>query len=298
MERNLQHFFGYLSAERGLAKSSISAYSSDLYDFVSHLHEHSIFSFQELTREDIIRYFSLCKNERGMETSSIARKMVSLKLFFRYLARERIIAEDITAVMDSPKLWRYLPGILTSREVEKILHVYPDSPKEPLDLRNRCIMECLYSCGFRVSECANLRFDDIHLHEHLVRILGKGSKERIVPIGNVAIQLIEKYLKFSRPVLASGKELTYLFLSHHGNRLDRERIWMIVKAAAREAGIQKNIHPHTLRHSFASHLLEHGADLRIIQEMLGHADIGTTQMYTHVEQSQLLEVFHKFHPRA
>ena len=298
MERILNHFSGYLAIERGLGENSVKAYRSDLLDFITYLRDdEKIIDLRQVEREHILRYLESRKN-CGMETSSLARRLVSIKVFFSYLARERIIPANITDVMESPKLWRILPDYLSGQEVIRLLDAYPDNAKDPLLLRNRCILEMLYSSGLRVSECADLKLGMLHFDEGTVRVLGKGSKERIVPVGSVARDLLERYRKQARPLLLKDASSAYVFLSRHGKRLDRERIWGIVKEAALLAGIQKNIHPHTLRHSFASHLLENGADLRVIQEMLGHADISTTQIYTHVDERQLLEVHHRFHPRA
>ena len=188
---------------------------------------------------------------------------------------------------------------MSAKETDALLNAFPSSAKDPLTFRNRTILETLYACGLRVSEAADLKLRSINFDDSVVRVLGKGSKERIVPIGRSALTLLRKYIAEIRPgfVEANPAEPS-LFVSHRGHRLDRERIWAIVKEAAELAGIKKNIHPHTLRHSFASHLLENGADLRIIQEMLGHADIATTQIYTHVDQRRLIAVHKKFHPRA
>ncbi len=298
MNQIIQHFLGYLTAERGLARNSVHAYAADLQDFSDFLLAHRCTSFADASRETILDYLEICRNDRGMEVSSIARRLIAIKILYRYLAREHLVPSDITGIMESPRLWHILPDFLTYDEVERLLAVYPPSAKDPLTLRNRCIIELLYSCGLRVSECVDLRTDSLKLDDKIVRVLGKGSKERIVPIGSVAIRLLNRYFTHARPVLAGGRQDTHLFLSNHGHKLDRERVWMIVKDAARIAGIIKNIHPHTLRHSFASHLLENGADLRVIQEMLGHADIATTQIYTHIEQNKLLATFRQFHPRS
>lgn len=297
MERILQHFLGYVSLERGLSVNSADAYGSDLHDFIGYLKENGIAGFTDVTRDTILDYLAFCK-ERGMESSTLARRLVAVKVFFRYLANERIIAQDITDVMDSPKLWRILPEFMSTQEVEALLNAYPVRSEDPLTFRNRCILELMYACGLRVSETADLRVGSINFDEKIVRACGKGSKERIVPIGHVAEDLIRRYLGTVRPMLLKNSSETALFLSNHGRKLDRIRIWGIVKQAADIAGIRKNIHPHTLRHSFASHLLENGADLRVIQEMLGHADISTTQIYTHIDQRRLLSVHKKFHPRA
>ena len=297
MERVLKHFLGYLALERGLAVNSTEAYRSDLLDFITFLREKQVANFMAVTRDMILDYLTDCK-ARGMESATLARRLVAIKVFFRYLFQERIIAQDITDVMDSPKLWRILPEFMSSPEVNVLLNAFSDHAKDPLEFRNRCILELMYACGLRVSETADLKVGDINFDENVVRAFGKGSKERIVPIGRTARELIKRYLESVRPVLLKDSSETALFLSNHGKKLDRIRIWGVVKLAAERADIHKNIHPHTLRHSFASHLLENGADLRVIQEMLGHADISTTQIYTHVDQQRLLAIHKKFHPRA
>lgn len=293
----LKHFGGYLSVERGLSENSVSAYLTDLRDFAEFLTAQQTNAFASVTRDDIISFLSECR-ERGLESSSIARRLVSIKVLFRYLFQENLIPNDITDVMDSPKLWRVLPDFLSPSEVESILKVFPVTGKDPLVFRNRVILEVMYACGLRVSETAGLRMGDILKGQNLLRVTGKGDKERIVPIGRTAEKLLMRYIDESRPKLAKSTEVQFVFLSRSGKRLDRERIWAIVKDAAKRAGVTKNIHPHTFRHSFASHLLENGADLRVIQEMLGHADISTTQIYTHVDQNRLISIHKKFHPRG
>ena len=297
MERVLKHFLGYAALERGLAVNSTHAYQSDLLDFIAFLKEKSISGFMAVTRDHILDYLSQCK-DKGMESTTLARRLVAIKVFFRYLFQERIIAQDITDVMDSPKMWRILPEFMSTQEVNALLNAFSTQAKDPLEFRNRCILELMYACGLRVSETANLTVGNINFDENVVRAFGKGSKERIVPIGRTARELIKRYLENVRPLLVRDSSETALFLSNHGRKLDRIRIWGVVKQAADIANIHKNIHPHTLRHSFASHMLENGADLRVIQEMLGHADISTTQIYTHVDQQRLLSIHKKFHPRA
>lgn len=297
MEKLLQHFCGYLTMERGLSRNSIAAYRCDLQDFIAFLGREGKRDFKEVTRDDIIDFLGEHK-ENGMEPTSLARRLVAIKVFFRYLYQEKFIPEEITSVMDSPKLWRILPEFMSSREVEALMNVYAVNAKDFLAIRNRAILEVMYACGLRVSEVASLKISSINMGDGVIRVLGKGAKERIVPVGHLALQAIRRYLTKSRPCLLKNPDETTLFLSHRGKILDRERIWAIIKEAALQAGITKNIHPHTLRHSFASHLLENGADLRVIQEMLGHADIATTQIYTHVDQRQLLAVHRKFHPRS
>ena len=297
MEKLLQHFCGYLTMERGLSRNSIAAYRCDLQDFIAFLGREGKRDFKEVTRDDIIDFLGEHK-ENGMEPTSLARRLVAIKVFFRYLYQEKFIPEEITSVMDSPKLWRILPEFMSSREVEALMNVYAVNAKDFLAIRNRAILEVMYACGLRVSEVASLKVSSINFDDGVIRVFGKGSKERIVPMGHLAVQALKRYLTKSRPYLLKSPDEPTLFLSNRGKVLDRERIWAIIKETARLAGIDKNIHPHTLRHSFASHLLENGADLRVIQEMLGHADIATTQIYTHVDQRQLLAVHRKFHPRA
>ena len=293
----LEHFSGFLVMEKGLSNNSVSAYISDLKSFVEYLNGNGILSFEKVKREVILDYLGVCR-EKGMESSSIARRLVSIKVLFRYLFQEKLIKTDITDVMDSPKLWRLLPDFLSSTEIDKMLRVFPANGKDPLVFRNRTILEVMYACGLRVSETAGLQLRGFLLDQDILRVTGKGDRERIVPIGKTASDLLRRYMDEIRPELLKSDNETTMFLSKTGRKLNRERIWAIVKEAAKLAGINKNIHPHTLRHSFASHLLENGADLRIIQEMLGHADISTTQIYTHVDEKRLLNVHKQFHPRG
>lgn len=298
-EKILEHFTGFLALEKGLSRNSVTAYKTDLLDFISWLGSSSGASFKDVSRPMILDYLAACK-EKGMEPTTLARRLVSIKVLFRYLFQERIITEDVTDVMDSPKLWKILPDFLSAAEVQKLIEIFPATGKDPLIFRNRTILEVMYACGLRVSETADIRIDSVYVTDEIIRVRGKGNKERIVPVGKVALKLITRYISEIRPQLAEGTAPgnPYLFLSQNGIRLDRERIWGIVKEAASLAGIKKNIHPHTLRHSFASHLLENGADLRVIQEMLGHADISTTQIYTHVDQNRLISIHKRFHPRG
>ncbi len=299
MESVLEHFSGFMTIEKGLSGNSVSAYLTDLRDFIRFLKEHGRNDFSAVTRADIQDFLSDCKS-RGLESSSMARRLVSIKMLFRYMFQEKLIMNDITDVMDSPKLWRLLPDMLSPAEVDSLLKAFPSTGKDALAFRNRTILEIMYSCGLRVSETAELKLASLHLSEEFIRVIGKGNKERIVPIGKPAMALLNRYISEMRPRLMSKGDPNEpnVFVSYRGQPLDRERIWAVVKESAKIAGIAKDIHPHTLRHSFASHLLENGADLRIIQEMLGHADISTTQIYTHVDQKKLIRVHKQFHPRA
>ena len=299
MKQHLQLFLNYLIAERALSQNTIHAYNSDILDFIKSSEQKNCNSFAKITREDIIDYLLECKeSDNRSGTATIARRLVSIKLIFRFLADENLISNDITQVMDSPKIWKLLPDHLSIEETERLLKIFPLSIKEPLLFRNRAILELLYASGLRVSELTELNINSIDFENELVRVVGKGEKTRIIPVGHTALRIISRYILQVRPLLIKNNLESLLFVSNHGKKLDRERIWMIIKDAAQAAGINKNVHPHTLRHSFASHLLSNGADLRIIQEMLGHSAISTTEIYTHVEQNRLSAIHKQFHPRT
>lgn len=297
LERNLEYFVTYLTMERGLSRNSVTAYRTDLSDFIDFLQRRRLDSAAAIDREAILDYLGSLQ-EAAVAATTLARRLISIKLFCRFLAQEKIVANDVTAVMDSPKLWQLLPDYLSEREVEQFLRSFADTGGDPLLERNQMIMELLYSCGLRVSEAVNLKISAVDFDEATLRVVGKGNKTRLIPVGERALQMLRRYLREVRPQLTQSNREPLLFLSRNGRKLNREWIWRMVKDAAVRAGIVKNIHPHTLRHSFASHLLANGADLRVIQEMLGHSDISTTEVYTHVESSRLLEIHHKFHPRA
>lgn len=295
----IDQFIRYVVAERGLAKRTAQSYRSDLLSAADCFAQRGFSDWGQLSREELLDFLEERRTE-GLQSTTIARNLIALKMLFRYLADEELVPADVTAVMDGPKLWRVLPDFLTEDEVDRLLDAFPSGgDADALDLRNRTILELLYSSGIRVSEAAELPLTAIDLENEFLRVRGKGSKERIVPFGVPALKLIRRYLSVARPELAAKVPRSpYVFLSNRGRKLNRERIWQVVKLAAERAGIEKNIHPHSLRHSFASHLLAHGADLRVIQEMLGHADIATTEIYTHVESDRLLAIHRKFHPRG
>ena len=291
----IEKFVLSLLAEHGLAGKTAEAYAADMRDFFSRM---DFAPDDEFSRDDIIEY--LCSlREAGMEAATVARRLVALKVFCRWRVEEGISEKDPSAGCSSPKLWRYLPDMLTPDEVTRLLEVFPNSGKDPLVLRNRAIFELLYASGLRVSEAAALKLSNVDFDEEMVRVTGKGNKTRIVPVGRTALRILRRYIELARGILAEKSPGTpNLFLSRTGKPLDRERIWMLVKEACLKAGIDKNIYPHLLRHSFATHLLENGADLRIIQEMLGHSDLATTEIYTHVDRNRLMAVHKKFHPRG
>ncbi|MBE6391674.1 MAG: site-specific tyrosine recombinase XerD [Lentisphaerae bacterium] len=297
MERYLKYFIEHLKVERGLSRNTVIAYRNDLCSLGDFLMDNGVNKWELATRDALLDYLDF-QRQQGLEESSIARSLAAIKLFFRYLYAEKFSSVDPTAAMDSPRLWRILPDMLSIRETERLLKAFPENSGEALTIRNRAIIEVMYASGLRVSETADLKLADVDFDSGMLRVIGKGSKERLVPVAAAVLTLLRKYISVSRHELTAKIPLSpYLFVSRTGRRLDRERIWAIIKEAALIAGINKEIHPHTLRHSFATHLLENGADLRAIQEMLGHSDISTTELYTHVDKSRLLAVHRKFHPR-
>ena len=288
-------YLHYLKVERGLSENTINSYGIDLKLFLEYLRENEIPSFKQVNKEVIVNYMQAEKNN-NKANSSILRSVSSLRKFFQYLAQEKIIEKDPMLLIDTPKKKQHLPQVLTKEEVEKLLH----SPNtgQVLGLRDRAMLELMYATGLRISEIINLKLKDLHLTMGTLQTLGKGHKERIVPVGDEAIKWVNRYLEEARPKLLKQKRSNYLFLNFHGNNLTRQGVWKNLKAEVRKAGIQKNITPHTLRHSFATHILENGADLRIVQELLGHADISTTQIYTHLSNKQLADIYNRAHPRA
>ena len=288
-------FIGHLRLERGLSLRTAKAYGSDMELFIRYLESLKINDWEEVRREDIEDFLEMDPDHR-MEPTTIARRLVSIKVFFRYLVEEQIVKNDITVFLEGPRKRLQLPGFLTEEEVDRLIAAYTGN--DILTIRNRAIIEVLYASGLRASEITRLRLDKVEFNESYLRVIGKRDKERVVPFGREASGCMAAYLREARPKLdKSGKALEF-FLSRTGKALTRERIWMIVTEAARIAGIEKDIYPHMLRHSFATHLLSHGADLRVIQEMLGHADISTTQIYTHMDSSRFANAHQQFHPRA
>ena len=286
-------FFDYLTVEKGLAKNTLAAYRQDFATYRDYLKSKKITAWSKVKRKHIIDYLTE-QRRQGLEAPSLARRLVTVKLFHRFLLKERYLEEDVTSVLESPKLWRKLPHFLTQDEIEKILNI--PSLKTPIGIRDRALLECLYASGMRVSEMTSLRIEDVNLEHGFLKCRGKGGKERLVPLGRKAIEACRKYLKVKRQTDESGS--TSFFLNRDGRGLTRQFIWKMIKKYAAAAGIQKVITPHSFRHSFATHLLEHGADLRIVQELLGHSDISTTQIYTHVSRDRLKGIHAKYHPRG
>lgn len=295
MEDELNDFLHYLQVERGLSSNTLQSYRRDLKQYLDFIRAHSDRTHVNQLKRVHIMQFLHHLNDSNRSTSTVARMLSSIRTFHQFLVRERLADQDASLHIETPKKERTLPKILSSSEIEALLEI---QSKDPLAIRNKAMLEMIYATGLRVTELVTLKVSDLHLTMGFVRCLGKGSKERIIPLGKMAILAIEDYLSHGRSVLLKGKSDDTLFLNHHGNPLSRQGFWKVLKAVASEAGIQKEITPHTLRHSFATHLLENGADLRAVQEMLGHADISTTQIYTHVTKTRLKDIYRSYHPRA
>jgi integrase/recombinase XerD len=295
MQQLVEEYLSYLRVERGLARNTLEAYGRDLRAYVQFLSEHKLSSFLETSKETVRAYLEQLYR-LGRATSTISRNLAAIKSFYQFMVREGYLPHDPTEHLQSPKVEKRLPHVLTLAEVESLLN----QPKlnDPASLRDKAMLEVLYATGIRVSELVSLNTNDVNLEAGYLRCLGKGSKERIVPLGSVAIRALEQYIQTARLQLGKAAHEDALFVNQHGRRLTRQGFWKIIKRYAKEAKIDENITPHTLRHSFATHLLENGADLRSVQEMLGHADISTTQIYTHVTRNRLKEVYQKAHPRA
>jgi integrase/recombinase XerD len=297
MEDQLKDFMHYLIVEKGLAKNTIMAYERDLKSYLDYLKNvETVQSLNDVQRVHMVHFLGFLK-EQGKSSKTVARHVASTRAFHQFLLRDKATDQDPSVHIETPRLERSLPKILSLQEVEILL----DAPKphDHFGIRDKAMLELLYATGIRVSELIGLDIDNVHLTMGFVRCIGKGNKERIIPIGRTASDAIKHFLDYGRPQFVSTKHRDHaLFLNHQGKRLTRQGFWKILKKLVKEAGIEKDLTPHTLRHSFATHLLENGADLRAVQEMLGHADISTTQIYTHVTKTRLKDVYSKFHPRA
>lgn len=295
MDGYVNEFINYLSVERGLAQNTLESYGRDLRQFEAYMNSTHKDLIKDSNRATILEYLNTLQS-KGRAVSTISRNLAAIKSFYQYLVREKYIDKDPAANVESPKLEKKLPKILTISEVEELLK--QPNVSTPNGIRDKAMLELLYATGIRVSELISLNISDVNLDMGYVKCFGKGSKERIVPLGSIAAKCVQEYLNKGRPKLVRTYDEPALFVNHHGNRLTRQGFWKIIKKYAQEANINKPITPHTLRHSFATHLLENGADLRSVQEMLGHADISTTQIYTQITKSHLKEVYDKTHPRA
>ena len=290
----IDEFLSYLSVERGLSNNTLSSYKRDLSNFFGYIKKRRIVSIDKVTRQ-MITSFMLSEKDRGLSANSISREVACLKSFFKFLVRENKIKDNITSVIESPKLWKKLPSALDLSEVEKLLKA--PNIREPMGVRDKAMLELIYATGMRVSELINLKMDDLNMGVGFIKCLGKGQKERVVPFGSKAREWLVRYLDKGRASFLKKKVSNFLFLTRLSRPMSRQMFWKIIKKYAVKARIKKDIMPHSLRHSFATHILERGADLRVVQEMLGHSDISTTQIYTHINKERLKSIHHKFHPR-
>ncbi len=291
--RMLDRFYQYMVVERRLADNTVEAYSRDLARFLDFYVKRGA-SFAEATRLELLEFLN--QQREGLSSRSLARMLSSIRTLFFFLASERLIEKNPFSDMHSPRIGQKLPSVLGRSEVAALLNA-PDT-ETPLGLRDKAMLELLYATGVRVSELLSLRFNNVNLDAGFVIVVGKGSKERIVPLGMEAVERVRRYIEEGRRLLPGSQKTTLLFLNRSGGSLSRQGFWKLIKRYCLAAGIVKDVSPHTLRHSFATHLLEGGADLRSVQMMLGHADIVTTQIYTHLAQDSLRKMHEKYHPRG
>jgi integrase/recombinase XerD len=294
IERVFENYVSYLRVERGLSSNTISAYERDVGDYLAFLAARPLRP-EAANRETLLEYFQ--KLYGRLSPRSVMRKIVSVRSFHRFLLLDGYASEDPTETLESPQTWRTLPKYLTQAEVEKLLR-QPDL-EDPMGLRDRAMLEVLYATGLRATELVRIRRQEVNFEGGFVRVLGKGSKERIVPLGDTAFDFVRRYLEESYGHFLKKKPgTTFLFLSQKGGPMSRQNFWMRIQKYGAMIGLADRLSPHVLRHSFATHLLENGADLRAVQMMLGHADISTTQIYTHVTRKRLQQIYQKYHPRA
>lgn len=295
MEKSLKLFLQYLSVEQGVSNNTIAAYGSDIRKLFSFCQDNAIASLQLISSETVKNFLYYDKKD-GASAATLARRLAAFKAFFSFLVDEGMVADNPTEALSASNKGLHLPKILSGQEVENLLQ-QPDILTF-LGLRDRAMLELLYATGMRVSELVGLNLSSVHKDMKYIVCFGKRAKERLVPVGEIALDFLNRYLEKARPQLVKDKEEKALFLNSRGGRLTRQAIWLLLKEHAQKAGITKELTPHTLRHSFATHLLENGADLRIVQEMLGHSDISTTQIYTHLTKKHLRDIYDKTHPRA
>lgn len=294
MKEFIDTFLNYLSVERGLSVNTLNSYRRDLNFYMDFLTDKHIDALSKTTKNEVVN-FMLYQKDKGLSANSISRRLTAIRVFYRFLVRERVLKTEPTSQIDSPKLWKRIPEILSLNEIEALLS--QPNIRDTRGIRDRAILEVLYATGMRVSEAVNLKVDNVNKDIGFVRCIGKGNKERIIPLGKKAIDSIDRYLDKSRARLLNKKESQFLFLNRFGKKLSRQSIWKLIRRYAQDAKIKKPIKPHILRHTFATHLLERGADLRSVQEMLGHSNISTTQIYTHINKERLKTIHKMFHPR-
>lgn len=292
---SIEQFLDALWIERGLSELTLSAYRADLTGFARWLSSTGTSGLLDVGRDRVLAYLA-ARAQAGIGARSTARLLSTLRRFYRYQVREGRLVEDPTALIEAPKPPQPLPAALSEREVETLLAA-PDT-EQPIGLRDRAMLELLYATGLRVTELVTLTVDQLNLRQGVVRTIGKGSKERLVPVGEEALDWLERYLSLARSMILKGRSTADLFVTQRGEAMTRQAFWYRIKLYARDSGISKALSPHTLRHSFATHLLNHGADLRVLQLLLGHSELSTTQIYTHVARQRLQELHAKHHPRG
>ncbi len=295
-QEHLLGFLDYLQAECGLSLNTRKAYRRDLSHFLDYAAGGGLAALGELTAA-IIQDFLRHSKDDGLAVSSIGRSLAAVRMFCRYLVIQNVLKADVSSVVDTPKKWRYLPTVMDDPTTRTLLSA-PDDDADRFSVRDRAMLAMLYATGVRAAELAGMKLTDLNVHLGVVRVLGKGSKERIVPVAGEALTAVREYVERLRPVLTADPKQPHLFLSRSGQKLPREDVYRIVTKYVRRQGMRGNVTPHTLRHCFATQLLSRGADLRSVQEMLGHADIATTQIYTHVDANRLKSIHKRFHPRG
>ncbi|RJX23649.1 MAG: site-specific tyrosine recombinase XerD [Dethiobacter sp.] len=295
MERILKDFIYYLSVERGLADNTLDSYRRDLNKYLQFLKKNNVDTLNGTSRKTISQYL-LEQREKGLAPSTLTRNLASIRSFYNFLLKEQLIQENYAAELESPRTEKKLPRVLSFKDMELLLE-QPET-REVIGMRDKAMLELLYATGIRVSELVSLSLNNVNIKMGFLRCEGKGNKERMIPLGSVAIRSLQEYLQHARLKLLKQKDEKALFINQHGKRLTRQGFWKILKKYALKAGFSTEITPHTLRHSFATHLLENGADLRSVQEMLGHADISTTQIYTQITRRKIKEIYDQTHPRA
>lgn len=293
IQKYIQSFLDYILYEKGYAEKTLIAYSDDLDLFLQFINEVQIHSFNQITFR-VLHHYLASLGEKGLSAATLERRVASLKSFFKFLTRREIITKNPAALLSSPKKEKRLPVVLEKREIKILIASMPDIT--PLEIRNKTILTLLYATGLRVSELVSLNLQNIDLNQQTLRVVGKGSKERIVPIGNTATVMIRKYLLPRKELICN--ETDALFLTKNGNRLSDRMVRNIINCSVDHIAMHKKIHPHTLRHTFATHLLDNGANIRVIQELLGHSSLSTTQIYTHLSVEKLKENYSKFHPHS
>lgn len=295
MQALIDEFITHVALERGHAKNTQDTYRRMLTQFAGHLQGHNVSRWGEVVPQHITDYL-LYQRKREMALNSILLELAAIRVFFRFLYANRFVPSNVAELIDRPRKFKALPKSLSVMDVDKLLQL--PTGDDPRAVRDQAILEVMYASGLRASELAGLKLENINFESGFLRVIGKGNKERIVPIGRQALERLKLYLDRMRPKLVRPHTPSAVFLSNRGRQLSRVTLWKLVDCCAKRAGIAKHVSPHMLRHSFATHLLENGADLRVIQEMLGHADISTTQVYTHVDSHRLKSVHYQFHPRA